>query len=260
MAMATQERLPPSGRDFAVYQLITVQQMSTREVAEAAQLSQTRICQIVRKTGEFLAEVAPPAREGEKERQIRLGEQIAAERVQFLYGLAVRSFERSQGNQRTERQAAGPLPQASLVMLKSTQGDPRYLMTACRLALAAAKLPAPNLAALVDSEDVADAAPAVACPTAAGPQAGDCSAAGRERPVSTTKSTTEPAAKPVETIPCAENPATAWNQIQHAPPPVQLAELRAQRDVVPSGPLSREQRRARQRSLEQKLKRSRMAG
>ena len=77
--MATNERLPPSGRDFEVYQLITVERKATRDVAKEAGISQTRVCQIVQRVGEFLVEVMPPGTEGDKERQIRVGEQTLIE-------------------------------------------------------------------------------------------------------------------------------------------------------------------------------------
>jgi hypothetical protein len=262
MAMATKERLPPSGRDFAVYELITVQQKTTREVAAAAEVSQTRVCQIVRRVGEFLTEVTPPAKEGEKERQIRVGEQIAAERVQYLYGLAVRSFERSQGNQRTERKSAlGPMDKGTVVTLRSSCGDTRYLAAAGRLALLAMKLPAPNLAGLLSGyeaeEEVREAAPAQ------GPLARDCSkpAAEQGSPAATSteadRATSSPAAA------CEANPSEAWTDLRIALPTVQLPVGRGVSDQTQQHegqPLSKRDRKARQKLLEQKMRRSREAG
>ena len=79
----------------------------------------------------------PPREEGDKERQIRVGELIAAERVQYLYGLAVQSYEQSMGTQRTERQGAGLATGGTAVTLRTSYGDTRYLSAASRLVLLA---------------------------------------------------------------------------------------------------------------------------
>src|SRR5687768_9706311 len=105
--MTTSERLPPSGRDFEVYDLVMVEQQSTREAADACGLSQTRIRQIVARVEAFLAEVVTADGKITREQRVRLGEMIAAERLRFFIQRAFRSFERSQGPERVERSATG---------------------------------------------------------------------------------------------------------------------------------------------------------
>lgn len=273
--MDTKERLPPSGRDFGVYRRVTVEQQTTRDVATAARLSQTRVCQIVQRVGEYMLAVLPPGEEGDKARQMWLAEQIAAARVQFLLRLAVRSFERSQGNQRTERQVkTGAMPGGTVVTLRSTQGDPRYLTAAARLALLGAKLPATNLAGLIGDEaetdewevEERDAEEAVTPAAPNDPQDRDCSRPSAELGAQAASPTDADGATSMAAGDCEVNPSQAWTDLRIAPPTVQpLVSLPAneaadESQVATRLPLSKRDRKARQRLLEQKRRGASRAG
>jgi hypothetical protein len=88
---------PPTGRDFEIYRLRFVEGCSTREVAAAVRLSQTRVCQIANEVGSYLTAVAPANDAEARERQLTVAEQIASLRVSFLYGAALQSWRASQG-------------------------------------------------------------------------------------------------------------------------------------------------------------------
>ena len=57
--MSVSLKLPPSGRDFLVYQRIVVDSASTRTVAEEVRISQTRVRQIVLRVMQWLVETLP---------------------------------------------------------------------------------------------------------------------------------------------------------------------------------------------------------
>ena len=56
--MSTSLRLPPSGRDYRVYQRVVVDGASTWKTAEELKISQTRVRQIVRRVAEWLRSCA----------------------------------------------------------------------------------------------------------------------------------------------------------------------------------------------------------
>ena len=56
--MVCEQKLPPSGRDFAgVFSAVILAGKSTRAAAGEFRLSQTRVCQIVRRVKKWQAEV-----------------------------------------------------------------------------------------------------------------------------------------------------------------------------------------------------------
>jgi hypothetical protein len=91
--MKTTFRLPPSPRDFAVYDAIVLKGNSTRDAAYLFKLSQTRVRQIASRVLEWLAETLPEVSAADAEKQLRLARQIAGDRLQLLYGMAFRRFE-----------------------------------------------------------------------------------------------------------------------------------------------------------------------
>ena len=84
--------LPPSGRDFLVYQRIVVDGASTRVVAGETNISQTRIRQIAQRVTHWLADNLPKPTETEDAAYLRLAQHIAADRLQFLYGEAMHGW------------------------------------------------------------------------------------------------------------------------------------------------------------------------
>jgi hypothetical protein len=85
-------RLPPSGRDFLVYERIVVDLASTRQVADEAKISQTRVRQIVGRVIEWLGETLPADTELSEAAQFRAGRQIAADRLEAHYREAARKW------------------------------------------------------------------------------------------------------------------------------------------------------------------------
>jgi len=75
-------KLPPSGRDFQIYDAIHIANSSTRDQAKQHEISQTRVRQIVRRVVGWLGEVLPPQTKIAKEQETHLARQIAADRFQ----------------------------------------------------------------------------------------------------------------------------------------------------------------------------------
>jgi hypothetical protein len=84
--------LPPSARDFQIYQRLTLEGASTRQAAADFSLSQTRIRQIVERVTHWLAETLPKPTETEDAAYLRLAQHIAADRLQFLYSEAMHGW------------------------------------------------------------------------------------------------------------------------------------------------------------------------
>src|SRR4051794_8632332 len=74
--------LHPTTRDLLVYERITVDCASTREVAAALGISQTRVRQIVKKVVHWLAETLPSDSDLDDAAAIRVAQHIAADRLQ----------------------------------------------------------------------------------------------------------------------------------------------------------------------------------
>jgi hypothetical protein len=91
--MKTTFCLPPSPRDFAVYEAIVLRGNSTRDAASLFKVSQTRVRQIARRVLDWLAETLPEVSAADAEKLLRLARQIAGDRLQLLYGMAFRRFE-----------------------------------------------------------------------------------------------------------------------------------------------------------------------
>src|SRR5947209_9792905 len=75
-------KLPPSDRDFEIYEAVHIQNRSTWLLADRYNLSQTRVRQIIRRVVEWLGEVLPPQAQVAKEQELYLARQIAADRFQ----------------------------------------------------------------------------------------------------------------------------------------------------------------------------------
>src|SRR4051794_27215237 len=75
-------KLPPSDRDFEIYEAVHIQHRSTWQMALRYDISQTRIRQVVRRVVEWLSEVLPPQAKLAREQELHLARQIAADRFQ----------------------------------------------------------------------------------------------------------------------------------------------------------------------------------
>jgi hypothetical protein len=119
-------KMPPSARDFALYEFVAAQSKTTREAAEEFGISQTRVRQVLAKVVEFLVE-ALPGDDGEHtaEQKLAAAERLANMRLDYLYGESLSEWRRSR------EATAGPVP----------LGKVCYLNQAVRVAVAAARLP-----------------------------------------------------------------------------------------------------------------------
>src|SRR5436190_21736683 len=79
---APSQKLPPTDRDFDIYDAVHIACSSTRTQADLHHISQTRVRQIVRRVVEWLGEVLPPQAKVAKEQETHLARQIAADRFQ----------------------------------------------------------------------------------------------------------------------------------------------------------------------------------
>jgi hypothetical protein len=78
-------RLPPTSRDFDIYQAVHVEGVSTRAMAARHEISQTRVRQVVKRVAEWVAVALPPQSDVRKERQAALAQHLAADRLHFAY-------------------------------------------------------------------------------------------------------------------------------------------------------------------------------
>jgi hypothetical protein len=95
--MTSPQCLPPTSRDFLVYERIIIERATTRQAAEEAGLSQTRVRQIVHRVEEYLAgTLATADREGVNRGRLRLAQCVAADRLQDLYSEALERWHATQ--------------------------------------------------------------------------------------------------------------------------------------------------------------------
>jgi len=83
--MSVSLALPPSGRDFLVYQRVVVDGVSTRFAGPEFNISQTRVRQIVNRVTQWLVEALPQDTDLSEAAKLRLGQHIAADRLERFY-------------------------------------------------------------------------------------------------------------------------------------------------------------------------------
>jgi hypothetical protein len=93
--MDSSPKLPPSHRDFLVYQRIVVDGASTRSAADELKISQSRVRQLVRRVTHWLGETLPEDSESSEAQQLRLARHIAADRLEHYYRQANRAWEQT---------------------------------------------------------------------------------------------------------------------------------------------------------------------
>jgi len=81
--------LPPTYRDFQVYQRVVIEGASTRQAASEFSRSQTRIRQIVQRVSEWLSDNLPPQDEATDAACLRHAQHVAADRLTYFYSLAM---------------------------------------------------------------------------------------------------------------------------------------------------------------------------
>jgi len=93
--MSHSRKLPPSERDFDIYEAVHIAGYPTRDEAQKHGISPTRVRQIVRRVVEWLGEVIPPQAKIAKEQQSHLARQIAADRFNLQYAEASTNWYQS---------------------------------------------------------------------------------------------------------------------------------------------------------------------
>src|SRR5690606_38058367 len=89
--------LPPSWRDFQIYRLVKVERCSTRHAARSLQVSQTRVCQILNRVGEYLGEqlLQADTEEG-RQRDFLVAPRLAAEKMESFCNQAMLAWPQPQ--------------------------------------------------------------------------------------------------------------------------------------------------------------------
>lgn len=132
----TTSKLPPSSRDFEAYRLVNVEKKSTRAVSKLLRISQTRVCQVIARVGEYLVDVTEPASETRREKQLAVAQQVAAAEINYCKQQAMRSYRRSCGAVRTVREVQDASGQITRVTTtRENFGETRYLTAVARLAV-----------------------------------------------------------------------------------------------------------------------------
>jgi hypothetical protein len=150
--------LPPTDRDFNVFEAVVVASRPTREVAREFSVSQTRVVQIVERVWQWHREVMPQI-EAEMPDEVsqRAARMIAADRLDQVYALAMRAFEHSKRDLVKKRVSEFGHETSTTT---GHSGDVRYLLAAARIATAAIKAELP-CGLMIDSQaraaDVLDA-------------------------------------------------------------------------------------------------------
>jgi hypothetical protein len=122
-------KMPPSERDFQVFRFVRVELHSTRAAAEVFGISQTRVRQVVSRVVEYLLATAREGLEEDEQEpagSLTVAQQIARMQLEHLYQKAMEAWHKSQ--------EANGFGMASL-------GQTKYLSLAARIALALAKVP-----------------------------------------------------------------------------------------------------------------------
>jgi hypothetical protein len=138
------EKLPPGQRDWFAYRLVKVEELTTREAAKQLRISQTRVCQLIGRVVEYMTDVAPGNETPEaRGRRLFIAENVAAERIDYLYRRVCDSYRQSIGPQTIVRETTSDigLPKSTKTIKHST-GDGRLAMAAARLAQLSGKTPA----------------------------------------------------------------------------------------------------------------------
>ena len=91
-SLSQPRQLPPLPAIFLVYQRVVIDGSSTRLVAEEANVSQTRVRQIVLRVTQWLVETLPADTDLSEAAQLRLGRHIAAGRLGTLWRSQPRPF------------------------------------------------------------------------------------------------------------------------------------------------------------------------
>lgn len=236
--------LPPSSRDLELYEFVAVQNHTTREAASAFGISQTRVRQVLARVVEFLVQAVPgDDDERTAEQKLAAAQWAAGMRLDFLYSQALTMWRKSQ--EPTQLSPVG-------------LGKVCYLNQAMRIALAAAKVPMRSIRLPCDDEQ-----PARATIPSNNPPVRDCSenvvsrgeVGGRALQPQVANDVVEPTCRTLDEIKAEARRALLRPAQAASAEPVRLPEGGAADAVIPL-PLSRKERRRRERLMARELARA----
>ncbi len=244
-------KMPPSGRDFDLFRRVKVEERSPRQVAGECKLSPHGVFQAVNRVSEYLCEIAPGSEE-QRPQRLSIAEQVASERIDFLCSCAMQAWRDSQGVHSITREHAGDglQPTTKVTTTKNSQGEIRYLLTAARLTMFGAKLPISTLGSQCVHEEEPE--------NAIHPPVEDCSVHDKKRVERAEFLRGPSAVSAFEIDACEEAFQSAFASQLALSASVQLAgnghEAEDLKAPETHPPLTRQQRKARQRLLEKKLR------
>jgi hypothetical protein len=247
---------PPSEKALEAMRLIDVEQRSTREAAEKVGVSQTRVRQLADQARGFLVGMSPAVKDdGLLNQQLHVAEALQLERLKYLYRLAMRSFRRSCGVRTTVRVVPNGLGTKETEITTDSYGDVRYMAMAMRISGEMAKVPDSGLlnraylaAAAAGEEGLKGGGDEEEEESAElnSPPVGDCSGAAQQGEVRGGEVAGDSVVNADEYATYEELEAEFEQWKRENLPPAQLGGAPA----AEARPLSRKERRARQRELE----------
>jgi hypothetical protein len=259
----------PSEKALEAMRLIDVEQRTTREAAEKVGVSQTRVRQLADQARGFLVGMSPAAKdEGLLNRQLHVAEALQLERLKYLYRLAMRSFRRSCGVRTTTRVVPDGLGTKETEITTDSYGDVRYMAMAMRISGEMAKVPDSGLLnraylaaaaeageeGLQGGRDEEEERGGEELGVTKSPPVGDCSGAAQRGAVRGGKGAGGMSVSDLEEATYEEIAAEFEQWKRDNLPPAQLQQAAQPTDPLP---LSRKQRRARQRELERAMRKAR---
>ena len=201
--------------DLDIFHKVRVQGRSVDLVAEEVEANYFEIREAVARVTEKLLAAAPAEDdEGATRRRQYLSEQIAAERLNWLFRLAIQSHKQSFEDVTITRRAGMAEP---IVTTRSSTGQERWLRLAGKIAEMATKIPAASLHDPLLAEIVRANAEEVA----QNPPEEDCSAQAKEVPVAAAASTTKVAASADPLMACVQSMLAKKDAAKCAARPVQ---------------------------------------
>jgi hypothetical protein len=127
---ALQAPLPPTERDFLVFERVVIESATTRAAAEEFGLSQTRVMQIRERVAEWIGSQVPETPRLSPRQRLGLASHIAEGQIDHLYAQAMEGWRKSQGTQTTVRSS----DHGETTITKESHGDIKYLALASRIA------------------------------------------------------------------------------------------------------------------------------
>ena len=137
--------IPPSARDFHIYEHVAVEGNSTRQAAQKFKISQTRVCQVIRQVAAFTASVLPGILDSEvpEAQRLVMSRNVAGLRLAHLYEEAMTAWRNSRGEAWRIRDVHKAGYHDSVRTTWKQQGQLCYLMQAVKISRVAMELAIP---------------------------------------------------------------------------------------------------------------------